>query len=211
MKAWAWAGQYIIAMALALMLAAILGSIQLFAKTNIGATGVTASNAVRFLGYGGALLLLWLLAHTAAMQIPEDGKGRSFVRHVIEPLATLIVVIVGYKVLLLLIGPFLGKTGTAVYNRVVVFGIVAAAVWLVWAGYRSSASLMEAIAALRPPRSSTPLTPRAACPQCGATASAGMKFCSQCGRSLASVFCGQCGHALTPGQKFCGSCGKVVG
>ncbi len=211
MKAWVWAGQYIIAMVLALILAAILGSIQLFAKTNIGATGVTASNVVRFLGYGGALLLLWLLAHTAATQIPEDGKGRSFVRHVIEPVATLIVVSIGYKVLLLLVGPFLGKTGTTVYNRVFVFGIVAAAVWLVWAGYRSSVSLMEAIAALRRSMPTDLSKPLAACPQCGATVSTGMKFCSQCGQTLASVFCGQCGHALTPGQKFCASCGKVAG
>lgn len=211
MRPWAWAVQYIIAMVLTLALGAILGGIQLFRKTSLGATGLTASNVVQFLGYGGAVLLLWLLARAVARQMSEDGKGLSFVRHVIEPLGTLIAVSVGYQVLLLLVRPFLGKTGTIVYDWVFVLGIMGAALWLVWAGYRSSVSLMEAFAALRQSGATVSSKSPFACPQCGATIGAGMKFCSQCGQILASVLCTQCGHALTPGQKFCGSCGKAVG
>ncbi len=211
MKPWAWVVQYITAMVLTLALGAILGGIQLFRKTSFGATGLTASDVVQFLGYGGAVSLLWLLARAAAREIPEDGKGLSFVRHVIEPLGTLIAVSVGYPVLLLLVRPFLGQTGTIVYDWVFVLGILGAALWLVWAGYRSSVSLMEAVATLRPSVATVSSKSPLACPQCGATIGAGMKFCSQCGQILASVLCTQCGHALTPGQKFCGSCGKAVG
>jgi hypothetical protein len=152
-----------------------------------------------------------LLARAAARQISEDGKGLSFVRHVIEPLGTLIAVSVGYQVLLLLAHPFLGKTGTTVYNWVFVLGILAAALWLVWAGYRSSASLVEALPTLRHSVATVASKSPLACPQCGATIGAGMKFCGQCGQILASARCAQCGHALTPQQKFCGSCGKAVG
>ena len=211
MRPWAWVVQYITAMVLTLALGAILGGIQLFRETSLGATGLTASNVVQFLGYGGAVLLLWLLARAAARQISEDGKGLSFVRHVVEPLGTLIAVSVGYQVLLLLLRPFLGETGTTIYDWVFVLGIMGAALWLVWAGYRSSVSLMEVFAALRQSGATVSSKSPLACPQCGATIGAGMKFCSQCGQILASVLCTQCGHALTPGQKFCGSCGKAVG
>ncbi len=102
MIAWAWAGRYLIAMMLAWVLGALLGSIPLFREAGIGSTGLTASSLVRFLGYGSAVLLLWLLGRTAATQIPEERRELSFIRHVIEPLITLIAVIFGHKVLLLL-------------------------------------------------------------------------------------------------------------
>lgn len=207
----AWAGRYLIAMVLALLLGAVLGSIPLFRDTGIGSTGLTASNVVRFLGYGSAILFLWLLGRTAATQIPEDGKGLSFARQVVEPLVTLIVVIVGHGVLLLLVGPFLGETGRTVYNWIFVLGSVGAALWLVLAGYRGSALLIEEVGAVRRPRAPTPPGTPSTCPQCGATLRPGMKFCNQCGQSLATPRCRQCGYPLAPGEKYCGACGHAAG
>jgi TRAP-type C4-dicarboxylate transport system permease small subunit len=210
-KAWAWAGQYLIAMVLAAMLGSILGGMQLFRETGIGTTGLTASNLVRFLAYGSAVVLFWLLGRTAARQIPEDGKGLSSARQVVEPLVTLIVVIVGHGVLLLLVGPFLGETGRTVYNWIFVLGIVGAALWMVWAGYRSSAWWIEELETVRRPGTSIPSGVLSTCSQCGAAVRAGMKFCSQCGQGLAAPRCGQCGHSLTTGEKFCGACGQPAG
>ncbi len=48
MIAWAWAGRYFIAMMLAWVLGALLGSIPLFREAGIGSTGLTASSLVRF-------------------------------------------------------------------------------------------------------------------------------------------------------------------
>ncbi len=213
MKAWAWAGQYLIALVLAVMLGAILGGMQLFRETGMGTTGLTASNLVRFLAYGSAVVLFWLLGRTAARQIPEDGKGLSFARQVVEPLVTLIVVIVGHGVLLLLVGPFLGETGRTVYNWIFVLGSVGAALWMVLAGYRSSAWWIEELEGVRRPGTSIPSGVLSTCPQCGAAVRAGMKFCSQCGQGLAAAAprCRQCGHSLAPGEKFCGACGQAAG
>jgi len=210
MIAWAWAGRYLIAMMLAWVLGALLGSIPLFREAGIGSTGLTASSLVRFLGYGSAVLLLWLLGRTAATQIPEQRRELSFIRHVIEPLITLIVVIFGHRVLLLLVAPFLGETGRSVYNWIFVLGSVGAALWLVVAGYRGSAHLIEELPPLRRPSAPTPSGAPSACPQCGATARAGMKFCSQCGQSLATPRCRQCGYPLASGEKFCGACGQTA-
>ena len=211
MRTWAWAVQYGMAIVLALLLGAILGSIRLFKEAGLGTTGLNASNVVQFLGYSSALLLLWLLARGATMQIPEERKGLSFVCHTLVPLVTLVVVSAGYNVLLLLVGPFLGETGMTIYNWIFVLGIIGSALWLGVAGYHSSTLLVEAFEALRP--AGQPAPPRISflCPQCGATATAGMKFCGQCGQGLASAFCRQCRQPLTPGQKFCGSCGSAVG
>ncbi len=207
----AWAGRYLIAMVLALLLGAVLGSIPLFREAGIGSTGLTASNVVRFLGYGCTVLMLWLLGRTAATQIPEDGKGLSFARQVVEPLVTLVVVIVGHGVLLLLVGPFLGETGRIVYNWIFVLGSVGAALWLVLAGYRGSALLVEEVVAVRRPRPPTPSGTPSTCSQCGAALRPGMKFCNQCGQSLATPRCRQCGYPLAPGEKFCGACGQAAG
>ena len=207
----AWAGRYLIAMTLAVMLGAVLGSIQLFRETGIGATGVTASNVIRFLGYGSAVVLFWLLGRTAGRQIPEDGKGFSFTRQVVEPLVTLIVVTVGHRVLLLLVGPFLGETGRIIYNWIFVLGSIGAALWLVLAGCRGSAWLIEEVAAVRLPRPPTLAGALPTCSQCGAILRAGTKFCSQCGQGLAAFRCRQCGHPLAMGEKFCGACGQVAG
>lgn len=210
MIAWAWAGRYLIALVLALALGALLGSIPLFRQAGIGSTGLTASSLVRFLGYGAALLLLWLLGRTAATQIPEERKELSFIRQVIEPLITLVVVIFGHRVLLLLLAPFLGETGRSVYNWIFVLGSVGAALWLVLAGYRGSALWVEELPPLRRPSAPTPSGAPSTCPQCGATVRTGMKFCSQCGQSLATPRCRQCGYPLAPGEKFCGACGQAA-
>jgi ribosomal protein L40E len=51
-----------------------------------------------------------------------------------------------------------------------------------------------------------------ACPKCGATASAGSKFCANCGSPLppAVPVCAACGAELPAGSKFCGECGSKV-
>src|SRR6266852_1001050 len=86
MRTWGWVGQYVVAILLALLLGAILGNLSLFQETALGDTKLNASRVVQFMGYGGALVLLWLLGQRAAMQLPEDGRGLSFLRHVIAPL-----------------------------------------------------------------------------------------------------------------------------
>jgi hypothetical protein len=211
MRVWAWAGQYLITMALALLLGFILGILPLFREASIGTTGLTASNVIQFLAYASVLVLLWLLGRTASTQIPGERKELWFTRQLVEPLATLIVVIVGHQVLLLLLAPFLGGTGRSAYNWLFVLGSVGAALWLVLAGSSAWATLTGEPPVLRHPWPNPPSETPPACPQCGTPVRTNMKFCSQCGHSLAPARCGQCGHALAPGERFCGECGQSAG
>jgi hypothetical protein len=209
MKTWTWAVRYGMAILLAIILGAILGSISLFEEATIATTGLTASDIVRFLGYGIALLLLWVLARQATTQFPQDVKVFSFLRLIIIPLATLIVVILAYSVVLLLLNPFLQETGMTIYNWVFTLGIVGAALWLAISIYRNSTLLIEAFAVLKKTGQSVSKKNSFLCPKCGVSVAAGMKFCNQCGQSLAAVFCRNCGQPLEPEQKFCGACGTA--
>ncbi len=74
MRAWAWAGQYLITMVLALLLGFILGSLPLFREAGIGTAWLTAAHMIQFLGYAGALVLLWLLGHAARTRIPRKER-----------------------------------------------------------------------------------------------------------------------------------------
>lgn len=179
MRTWGWLLQYGISMLLALLLGAILGSVPLFKEAALGGTKLTASHLVQFLGYGSALLLLWLAGQRAVTQIPE-GKSYSVLRYLVLPLAALLVMAAGYKVVLLLLGPFLGKAGKTIYNWFFAIGIGGAALWLIVAWFQNSAAFIEGLG--QPGRSSGSSSMR--CPDCGAEVAPGMKFCSQCGQTL---------------------------
>lgn len=187
MRSWGWVGQYAIAILLALLLGAALGSMPLFKETVLVTKKLKASDVAEFMGYGGALLLFWLLARRAATQVPTDPNGVSFLRYVIPPLATLMVVSASYSVLLVVGGPFLTKTGKTIYNWVFIVGIITAAVWLILAWLRHAAPAMESLETLgevgRNPQPSTTLS----CPHCQAPVVGHTTFCGRCGVRVAGV------------------------
>jgi len=145
MKSRDWMFQYGVAILLALLLGVILGHIPLFQETTLGSTKLRAADLVQFLGYGGALVMLWLFSRQVASHVPEDWKGLVPFRHLLLPLATLIVVTAAYGVLLLICGPFLQKTGKMVYNWIFVIGIASTSVWLVVMWFLKSATLVAAL------------------------------------------------------------------
>lgn len=87
------------------MLAAILASSHLFQNATLGRSGLSASSLVRFLGDVVALALIWRAAARAAATLEDDGNWRSLPRHTLTPLATLIVLAVGYGVPLFVYSP----------------------------------------------------------------------------------------------------------
>ncbi len=149
-RKWSWAGQYGIAILVAVLLGVSLSKLPLFKETILSGSKLTASQLVEFLGFGGALLLFWLLGRRTGLQLQRDGKELSFLRQVITPLTTLIVIPAWYKVLLPVATPFLDKTDRAVYNWVFVAGMVGAGAWLIFAAVLRSSALVEAFEVLGP-------------------------------------------------------------
>ena len=138
---WSWAIRYLVVIAAALILAAVFGDMALFKTTRFGKTGLNAARLVQFLGYGGALLVLWMLARRAADLLPGHDLRWNVLKSTLLPLTTLIVVAAGQSVMLRVLGPLLTRNGHQIYNWVSIAAIILSAVWLLAAVLTGSASL----------------------------------------------------------------------
>jgi hypothetical protein len=138
---WSWVIRYLVVIAAALILAAAFGEMALFKTTKLGKSGLNAARLVQFLGYGGALLVLWMLARRAADLLPGHDPRWNVLKSTLVPVTTLIVISAGQAVMLLLLGPLMNKDWQQVYNWVSVIAIILSAVWLLAAVLTGSASL----------------------------------------------------------------------
>src|SRR4051812_29950527 len=127
---WKWVVRYVVVIILAVVLAAALGEMALFKTTRFGKTGLNAGRLVQFLGYGGALLVFWLLAQRTALFLDEKDPRWTLIKNPLLPLATLIVVASAHAVLLLLLGPLMSKAWQQGFNWMFIGGIVLSAAWL---------------------------------------------------------------------------------
>jgi hypothetical protein len=138
---WSWAIRYLVVIAAALILAAVLGDMALFKTTRLGKTGLSAARLVQFLGYGGALIVVWLLAKQVAEMLPGHDARWNVVKSTLLPATTLIVIAVGQSVLLRVLAPLIKRQWHQMYNWVSVGLIVLCAAWLLAALLTGSASL----------------------------------------------------------------------
>ena len=84
-KEWSWVGRFVAVIVVALILAAAIGSMDLFAKTFVISGKLSAAHLVRFLGYSTALGALWMLGQRATMVLQQQGGRWSFMQHLILP------------------------------------------------------------------------------------------------------------------------------
>jgi hypothetical protein len=145
MNSWIWIGKFVIVIAAALVLGEVLGSLELFRSATLGTPKVTAGSLVRFFAHGGALALMWLLGQRLAQQIHALGGGMARLADPVLALITLIVTASAYVVLIKFSAPFLGEGVRTMLDWIFILGILAAAVWLVWALFQNSEAVMEAI------------------------------------------------------------------
>jgi hypothetical protein len=137
---WIWVVRYVVVIMLALILAAVLGEMELFKTTRFGKT-FNAARVAQFLGYGGALLVFWLLARRAAGAISPQDERWKLIRSLLVPLATLVVVACAHAVLLLILAPLMSKTWLPAYNWTFIAAIILSAAWLVAALFTGSSTL----------------------------------------------------------------------
>jgi hypothetical protein len=140
-----WLLRYLLVIVVTLILGASLGELNFFQKTSLGALKLTAANLVRFMGYGSALVLLWLLARRAAQELKSLGNWPTQASFFVLPLATVIIVPAAQPVLLLLLGGLLGPDLRKIYDWLFIFGTLGAAIWLVLALYQHLESLLESL------------------------------------------------------------------
>jgi hypothetical protein len=144
-KSTAWWIRYLLVIVVTLVLGAALGELSFFQKTNLGVLKLSAANLVRFLGYGSALVLLWLLAQRAAQELKNSGGWQAQASHFVLPLATVIIVPAAQPVLLLVLGGLLGPDLRKIYDWLFILGTLGAAIWLVLSLYQHLEPLLESL------------------------------------------------------------------
>lgn len=179
-SAWNWVGRYVAVILLSLILATIIGNMELFVKTTIGGK-LSASRIVQFLGYSAALVAFWVLGQRATIALQQREGKWSFMQHLILPIVSLVAVSLAYSVLLLLLKSVMGASLHNIYNWIFIVGILACAGWLVMAVLNQSASLT----ALFTDRKLAGQSRR--CAACGASSKVTDRFCKQCGKVLGDI------------------------
>jgi hypothetical protein len=143
---WNWVGRYVAVIVLALVLGAAIGGMPLFAKTFLVSGKLNAAQVVRFLGYGTALIVFWILGQRLTMALRQQQDSRwTALQSLILPIVTLIVVSALYSVILLVIGSLLGGSLQKIYDWVFILAIIACAIWLIMAVLGQADALTEAL------------------------------------------------------------------
>ena len=176
---WTWVGRYVLVLVIASVLGGVIGELGLFKQTVLGTPKLTAAMLARFLGYGGALVLFWLMAKRAASQFRDQGGKTAFLSFIVLPLATLVVASIAYSVLLIVLRSFMDPGLRNLYNWLFVLGITVSALWLVVALFHHSEPFIELFKS-GAARSGAKRT----CEKCGARVPAGAKFCPACGVAI---------------------------
>ena len=177
---WSWAGRYVAVILVSLILAAAIGSMELFEKTSVIGGKLSAAHLVRFLGYSAALAAFWMLGQRSTVALQQHGGRWSFLQHLILPAVTLIVVAASYTVALLVLKPMMNAALHNIYNWVFIVAIIACAIWVIMAVLGQSGSLTAAFTT----PAEQPDAPGKVCAACGARCEAAEKFCKQCGKPL---------------------------
>jgi len=110
MGSWKWTARYAVVLVVAVLLGAAIAELSVFKQTMLGTPKLSASAAARFLGYGGALVIFWILGRRVAQQLCASESHRRAVGFLVLPLVTLIVLSAGYDVVLAILRPFLSAT-----------------------------------------------------------------------------------------------------
>ncbi len=143
---WTWVGRYVAVIVLALVLGAAIGGMPLFAKTYLVSGKLSAAQLVRFLGYGAALVVFWILGQRLTMALRQQQGSRWTALHgLILPIVTLIVVSAMYSVILLVLGPLLAGALQKIYDWLFILAIIGCAVWLIMAVLGHADALTEAL------------------------------------------------------------------
>lgn len=147
----AWWIRSLLVIAATLALGAVLGELAFFQQASLGALKLSAAHLVRFLGYGSALLLLWLLGRRAALELRARGGWQTHASHFILPLAAVVIVPAAQPVLLLVLAGLLGPALRTLYDWLFILGTLGSAVWLVLSLYQRLEGLLESLQAAPPP------------------------------------------------------------
>jgi hypothetical protein len=159
---WYWVGKYLIVIAAALALGAVLAGLEPFRTATIGNARIGAGSLVQFIAHSGALGLFWALGYRHSAQLRRRGGRSAHLAATVLALVTLIAVACAYGVLWRFINPFLAPDLKPWVDWTFIAAILTAACWLLWVLFVDSEAWLQAagrIAAGRAPDARSGVAP----------------------------------------------------
>lgn len=185
-KLWVWMVQYGMTVLLLLLLGSTAANIPLFKDTVLIDAKLDVSHLVEFLGYGGALTMIWLMSRKAGILLDRDRSGLAFLRPMVAPLTALLVTSGSYKIALVLMNPFLSKAERLAYDWTCIVLILVSTLWVILTWFFRSAPMLESLDAAGRGKHPVRGSVSSRCPHCGTSVPTGMKFCGWCGIATAA-------------------------
>jgi serine/threonine-protein kinase len=130
----------------ALLLGPLLSGMAWAEFFTIPLTAVTGGNAIRLVSQGIALGLVMALAVSALQQLPDNGRGSSFLRGIVLPSAALVVVIFGGRALYTAGLPLIHQMGPTLFVEGYTLALVGGGLWLTIAWLRHLEPLRNSFA-----------------------------------------------------------------
>jgi eukaryotic-like serine/threonine-protein kinase len=142
-KSWTWIAPYTIAILALLLAGPLLSSLAAVQSASVPQLQLSGPQAIRFATNLLALAILWILGFVATQQIPDNGRGLSFLRKLALPVATLIVVLFVNKTFRTVGLSLIEEIGSSRFAWGYAICLVASGLWLTAAWILNRHSLRE--------------------------------------------------------------------
>ncbi len=148
-KSWTWIAPYTFLILAVLLAGPLLSSLAVIQSVPVPYAQLSGPHAIRLVANLLALAILWIFALVASRKIPDSGRGSSFLRRLILPLTTLIVVLFANKTFRTVGLPLIEQIDPSQFAMGYAIGLVGSGLWITAAWIMNRSSLREAFA---PPR-----------------------------------------------------------
>ena len=145
-KFWTWIAPYTFVIMAVLLAGPLLSSLALVQSVSIPYLRLSGPNAIRLVANLLALTIVWVFAFAASQQIPDNGRGSSFLRNLVLPFATLVVILFGNKAFRTTGLPLIEQIGPSLFAWSYAIGLIGSALWLTAAWVLNRSALREAFA-----------------------------------------------------------------
>jgi eukaryotic-like serine/threonine-protein kinase len=125
-----WTLQYVLVALATLFAGPVLGKVPAVQSFPLSLFGLTGSQTIHLIVEGTGLVALCMLSLRAFRQMPDNGRGFSFLRHLILPVTTLFMVIVLDKVLRVAGLSLLGPLGPTHYPQAHAAALTLVGLWI---------------------------------------------------------------------------------
>ena len=139
-KSWSWIAPYTFAILAVLLAGPLLSSLVMVQSVTIPYLQLSGPHAIRLGSSLIALVILWVFACAASQYIPGHGHGSRFLRHLVIPFATFIVILFANKAFRSTGLPLIEQIGASRFAMGYAVCLVGSGLWLtaVWILNRSS-------------------------------------------------------------------------